>query len=122
MSDYLLIVDDEEDLRENLVDALELQGYQVEAVSNGKEALELLQRSPRPCLIVLDLIMPVMDGWTFLDQLSSRGLMNDVPVLVSTSVPEQAPKGTQVMAKPIDLRRFLRTVESYCSRGDSTAR
>ena len=61
----ILIVDDDPDIRDSLKEVLEDEGYEVNGVANGREALDYLRKSPRPCVILLDLMMPVMDGWQF---------------------------------------------------------
>ena len=62
----ILVVDDDPDIRDSLREVLEDEGYEVACVGNGREALDHLKTAnPRPCVILLDLMMPVMDGWQF---------------------------------------------------------
>jgi CheY-like chemotaxis protein len=106
----VLVVDDEADIRESLRDALGDEGYSVMLASNGKEALALLPKVPRPCAIILDLIMPVMSGMEFYEAMRAVPQPADIPVLISTSDPSRAPNRVPVMRKPINLDRLLMTV------------
>ena len=116
MSRGILLVEDDEDIRETLREFLEDEGYEVTAASNGQEALDRLQPSADlPCFVLLDLMMPVMDGWTFLERIASDSRLARLPVIVSTSAPDRAPKGRQVIPKPVDLLEVLGVVRSYCS-------
>jgi CheY-like chemotaxis protein len=114
----LLIVEDDEDAREALVFFLENEGYRVLEASHGEEALRHL-RSTEVCAILLDLMMPVMNGWTFrAEQLKDPRLAN-IPVAVITA-DETATLNTaalgvdELMVKPVDLRRLLAFVDRHC--------
>ena len=72
MPHTVLLVEDEEDLRETMRDALELNGYAVVAAGDGQAALAELEHIAHVCIVLLDLFMPVMNGWDFLDQLRAR--------------------------------------------------
>jgi two-component system, chemotaxis family, chemotaxis protein CheY len=100
---HLLLVDDDNDLRVVLKLALEREGFEVVTASNGEEALEALDRVPSPRVMVLDLLMPVMNGWETLDKLREDGRLESIPVVISTSAPDQAPEGYPVISKPIPL-------------------
>src|SRR4051812_20843484 len=80
----LLIVDDNDSQREGLALLLGQEGYAVETAANGQEALDYLAMGPAPNLIVLDMLMPVLDGWRFLDRLRRLPGMSAVPVIVTT--------------------------------------
>jgi two-component system, sensor histidine kinase and response regulator len=108
----VLVVDDEPGIRESLRDLLEDEGYAVELAANGREALELLPRLPRPFGIILDLIMPVMNGVEVYQAIRADPALADVPIVVSTSDPSRAPTDALVMRKPIDLNRLLSTIAS----------
>ena len=99
---YVLVVDDEEGVRETLCDLIELVGCKAVAASNGAEALTLL-RGARPCLIILDLLMPVMSGQEMLAAMQDQPDLASLPVVISTSAPSRAPKGVPVIPKPIDV-------------------
>jgi CheY-like chemotaxis protein len=106
----VLVVDDEPGIRESLRDALEDEGYAVTVACNGREALDLLPRLSRPFAIILDLIMPIMDGVEVYETIRADPALSDVPILVSTSDPARAPKNALVMRKPVDLDRLLNTI------------
>jgi CheY-like chemotaxis protein len=109
----VLVVEDEEDSRETLRELLELEGYQVETAVNGREALDKL-KVLEPCIMLLDLFMPVMDGWQVLDQLRADGRLNKMHVVVTTSAAENRPSDVRVFVKPLDLDRLMRTVDAVC--------
>jgi CheY-like chemotaxis protein len=121
VSDKVLVIEDDRDLRESLCEALELEGYHVAAVENGAEALDYLQKSEPPCLILLDLMMPVMDGWTFVEQCRRLHFCGDVPIVV-TSASHDLPRTAEqlramgvrtCLAKPFDVEGLLALVERY---------
>jgi CheY-like chemotaxis protein len=82
----VLVVDDEEGVREMLLEILRQEGFDCVGVGDGREALGLLQSGLSPAVIVLDVCMPIMDGWEFLEQASST-----VPVVVASGVREDGP-------------------------------
>lgn len=112
----VLIVEDEEAIRETLRLALELEGFRVESASNGLEALEMLRKIGRPCVILLDLMMPVMDGWAFADALERNLAFSTIPVVVVTAFSERGKTihARKVVKKPIDLDLLSRTVREFC--------
>ena len=113
MHNCVLLVDDEAEVRENLREFLELYGYDVTVAENGRRALEVVQTDP-PCMVLLDLIMPVMDGWDFLSIVEQEGIGGDMQIVISTSAPEKAPTQLPLLAKPVDLNELLRVVEGAC--------
>jgi CheY-like chemotaxis protein len=113
----ILIVDDEPGLCESLRDFLEDEGYSVWTASNGAEALHVLERGELPCLMILDLIMPVVTGNEVYERMQSDPRLQTVPVVVSTSDPARAPAGALIMKKPINLDRLLGAVRYHC-KGD----
>jgi two-component system, chemotaxis family, chemotaxis protein CheY len=88
MKATILVVDDQADEREALTRLLRRHDYEVEAVANGQEAIERARRGARPDLVVLDLNMPVMDGWEFLERAGDDGALRDMPVVVTSAAPE----------------------------------
>jgi CheY-like chemotaxis protein len=81
----VLIVDDDASVLDALGELLESEGYAVVTALNGREALERLRGGLRPCVILLDLMMPVMDGWDFRqEQVKDRDL-KDIPIVIVTA-------------------------------------
>jgi CheY-like chemotaxis protein len=118
----ILIVEDEEDSRESLREWLELEGYRVACAANGQEALDWLDtHGEERCVMVLDLFMPVLDGWQVYERLRSRGKLPTLEVLVTTSAPHKAPAGATVLAKPLDLDELLEAVRAAFSAASSGA-
>ena len=109
----VLVVDDQEDIRDTLREVIELAGCEALAAANGVEALQVLEHH-RPCLIVLDLLMPVMGGEEMLDELRKQPDLAEVPVLISTSAPSLAPAGVPVLPKPIDIVRLWDWMRRHC--------
>lgn len=120
----ILIVEDEADIRNNMVMLLEDEGYLVYSASHGKEALDVL-RDPKktlPCLIVLDFYMPVMDARAFLEAFEIEKKTNSLPevtIVLVTAADAQARAGIEgktvaVLKKPIDIDQFLEIVKRYC--------
>lgn len=116
MKHTVLVIEDDEALRDLMREALELSGYDVVAARNGREALDVLGSIEHVCLVLLDLLMPVMNGWEFFSEIRSRPALASVPVVVHTSEPGQAPTGTRVLRKPIKLDRLLAVVQEYCAQ------
>lgn len=112
----VLIVEDDEAIRETMQLALEMRGYEVVTAGNGKEGMAALRAGPKPCLILLDLMMPVMDGWGFVGALEHDPKLGRIPVVVVTAFTNQA--GTinarAIIAKPIPLEVLYETVRTYC--------
>ena len=115
--EHILVVEDDRGVRESLSDALTLEGYEVTCAENGAVALRHLSGGQRPCLILLDLMMPVMDGWTFRSAMLGDPALADIPVIVMTATRQYDPElfaACEVMPKPLQLERLLATVERYC--------
>ena len=116
----ILIADDDPDVRESLRLLLELQGYAVDEARNGQEALHRLNTSAPPCVIVLDLMMPVMDGWQFRRAQLEHPTLASVPVLVISAVPAHLQRTTELAAhrvfpKPFDYDALLTEVDAICA-------
>ncbi len=114
----VLVVEDEQELREMMREALELNGYAVVTAEHGRDALDKLAAIENLCLVILDLLMPVMDGWEFVARLRAQSTLASVPVVVHTSTDTQAvPTGvTRVIQKPLMFDRLLSIVREYCAR------
>ena len=111
----ILIVEDEQDSRDTLRELLEFEGYNVETAVNGREALATLDTSgDQICIVLLDLFMPVMDGWQVIDQLRADGRLDKTPIVIITSAPYRAPAGLPVFEKPLDLDKVMNEVQRLC--------
>jgi two-component system, OmpR family, response regulator CpxR len=112
----ILLVEDEHDIRVSVRGILEDEGYEVLSAAHGKEALEVLRRvQPPPRLILLDLHMPVMDGWEFMALLQASTPLAALPVVCQTAVDRTPPDHiTAFMRKPIDADALLAMVRHYC--------
>jgi two-component system, chemotaxis family, chemotaxis protein CheY len=113
----VLVVEDDHDIRVSVRNLLEDEGYRVLSVTNGKLALDLLERAePRPSLIILDLMLPVMDGWEFAEQLRERPRLARIPILIMSAYDEPPPPEGVVgfVKKPIDAGLLLNVVDRFC--------
>lgn len=122
----VLVVEDDDEIRQTLEDVLESAGYRVVTAANGRQALERLEETDAPDLMLVDLMMPVMSGEEFLAAVRQRDELARIPVVVLTAWPLEKTKlgdGVQdFMKKPIALDKLLDTVERYCARGSDNAR
>lgn len=114
----ILIVEDDDDIRNALQELLETEGFGVWTAGDGQEALDKLRELPTPCLILLDLMMPVMNGHEFLEVKSSQVKLAPIPVVVVSAVADRTKVPTdhvkEFVKKPIDLDLLLRVVQQYC--------
>jgi CheY-like chemotaxis protein len=111
----ILIVDDEVNGRETLRDLLEDEGYEVMCAGDGKEALQRLE-SAHPSLMILDLLMPGMNGNALYDEMQKSPSLAKIPVVVTTSDPTRAPIGVPTLGKPLHLDKVLSVVALACGR------
>jgi CheY-like chemotaxis protein len=96
---------------------LELEGFQVEVAANGRQALERLTAGMHPCVILLDLMMPVMDGWQFRrEQVRDRDLAEIPVIVVSAAGRDRIAEidANAYLTKPVDLEQLLERVSHYC--------
>jgi two-component system chemotaxis response regulator CheY len=116
----VLLVEDDEDIRDAIREALEIEGYQIEVVCDGKEALDRLTDGPLPSLILLDLMLPFVSGWEIIDIIrKNRGApIASVPIVITSAAGDSALVAAQSveghLKKPIDLGQLLDTVARYC--------
>ena len=113
----ILLVEDDEGIRETVADSLRFEGYEVALAANGAEALEWIDAGGAPAVVLLDLIMPVMDGEELLARLRQRS--EHLPVIVMTAALGCGPAvaaAEAVPAKPFDLSDLLEAVERFTQR------
>lgn len=114
----VLVVDDEPDLLEVTRFVLESEGFGVETAASGEEALRLLRVGRRPGVVLLDLMMPGMGGWRFLDEVSKTPSLKEIPVVVLTAGgPVGVDGAVEVLRKPFDLAALIETVERHACGG-----
>jgi CheY-like chemotaxis protein len=113
----ILVVDDDQDIRDTLTELLEDEGYTIVRASHGREALAALQAEPRPSLILLDLMMPVMDGWQFRAEQRKNPEIAGIPVVVISATGKDdkvaALGAAQLLRKPIRLEELLDAVQRH---------
>ena len=115
----IFIVEDDVDTREMLGRFLELEGYNVETAANGRQALDRLASGVQPSVILLDLMMPVMDGWQFRREQVRLQSVADIPVIVVSAVARDRLAEIDahaVIPKPVDLEELLKQITAHCSR------
>jgi CheY-like chemotaxis protein len=115
LTQRVLVVDDDADARDSLADYLETIGYSVQTASNGAEALSYLESAPPPVVILLDLTMPVMDGFRFRAAQLKKPAIADVPVIVITAEgaradPDGSMQGVSFLRKPIQHGRLVEEI------------
>jgi CheY-like chemotaxis protein len=120
---YVLVVDDDPAIRGLVAEALRGEGFSVDLAAHGREALDAM-RARRPVTVVLDLMMPVMDGFTFIENCHKEHLCNGVPIVVISAVQEALQRVEEVpvhacIAKPFDLEDLVRVVGQYARPGSN---
>ena len=112
----ILVIEDNIEIRESLKLALEMEGFNVFTADNGKDGLEKLSNIPTPCVILLDLMMPVMNGWEFIEVISKDIMLSTIPIIVVSAFGEKNtnPKPSAYIQKPIDLDALLSAVSKHC--------
>lgn len=117
--DMILLIEDDNDLRESLTELLSIRGYDTIAVTNGREALEWLQANSAPCLILLDLMLPVMSGWEFRRQQLADTKLSGIPTVILSGLHDAASESQRLQAsaflpKPIDFLSLYDVIDRYC--------
>ena len=115
----ILVVEDDAALRAMVGELLQDRGYAVETAETGQAAWEELRNGSRPCLILLDLMMPSMTGWDFLQKIRTEPSLDGIPVVVLSGYllggsRDAALHATGFVKKPIEPAALLAEVERYC--------
>lgn len=122
LANRVLVVEDEEMIRDSVIEFLGDQGFDALGASDGREALDKLTNGERlPCVILLDLMMPVMDGRSFRERQLQNPKLANIPVVVFSAYQDVAVTANELhaagyLAKPVDLSRLLRLIRQSCSR------
>lgn len=117
----VLVVDDDPFIREVIAEILQDEGYTVTQTANGEEALSYLQQQTEPpCVILLDLMMPKMNGWEFRAAQRQNPALADIPVFTISAHADLLTAASQLDAsehfpKPIDIDRLLVAIQRYCT-------
>jgi CheY-like chemotaxis protein len=116
----ILVVEDDESIREYVKELLELEGFTVTAASNGEEGLRALRRSePLPSLILLDVMMPVKDGFQFREEIAEDPVLGAIPVVIMTAdghidLKRQKIGAKEAVRKPFNIDQFIEVVKRNC--------
>lgn len=126
MNDYILVVDDDEAIREFVSLALSDEGYTIQTAEDGASALALADQA-QPSLILLDMRMPVMDGWAFVSSYRTGTPANatsngSAPIVIMSAATDASVYAKQVkadayLAKPFDIDQLLKTVQNFVPPG-----
>ncbi len=114
----ILVIDDDPGIRDALQDVLELENYKVYTADNGQHALAILEKIERPNLILLDLMMPVMTGWQFLQSVKADQRHASIPVVVFSAASEKKgdlSQATAVVRKPVEVDGLIEIVEKHAT-------
>jgi len=115
----ILVVDDDEGIREAMVSILQVMGYSVASAINGKDALDYLRNAATPDLIISDLAMPIMDGRQFRREQVKEPRLAKIPVIVVSALSDQTDiDANEIFIKPVEVEILLTAVDRYCRGGE----
>jgi CheY-like chemotaxis protein len=118
---FVLVVDDDPDIRESLETVLGIHGHAVTTAADGEEAITILRgQREQPCVILLDLMMPGMNGFELRAELAADPVFSEIPVVIITGagvLVDDRGSGlrAEVLRKPFDLKVLLKTVKRFCT-------
>ena len=116
----MLVADDDPSILAMVREALDFMGYQVQAVADGVQALRALEEDPHPCLLLLDMRMPGLDGWGVVQALRERGWQITTCVMTAAHDARAWAReigATAVLPKPFELDELFAVVKEYCGTG-----
>lgn len=124
----ILIIEDNKEIQSSLKLALTSEGFIVSTANNGKEGMEELEHMLSPCVIILDLMMPIMNGWEFLDKLNALNTFSKIPIIILSALADKSSSLKDSLGdkslnlniqeffqKPIDLNSFLDSIHKNCA-------
>lgn len=118
----ILLVEDDIDIQDNLKAFLEMENFEVASAANGRQAIDLIQKEGKPALILLDLMMPIMNGYEMLAEMKKRNLFQEEPIPIillsaATDIEETAREQiVKFVRKPIALDKLLQTIKEIKSQ------
>ncbi len=120
---YILVVEDDPLIREAIRDMLTLEGYPVRTATHGREALDVIAQGAKPSLILLDLMMPVVDGWQLMELLAEDSELKGIPIVVISAVGEvghfkNQQNAIELVQKPFNLAHLLTIVNRHMNKGE----
>lgn len=123
----ILVVDDDGEMRDRLRTLLHLEGFAVETAANGRDALDQLEAGLRPCVIVMDLMMPVMNGYEFRQQQLQYPELARIPVITYSGLAEIGARARQAAdgfgtRPPTDVDGILTLVRQHCGKASAPTR
>jgi CheY-like chemotaxis protein len=113
----VFIIEDDVDTRDMLARFLELEGYNVELAANGRQALDRFSGGASACVIVLDLMMPIMDGWEFRRRQIEDARLKKIPTIVVSAAGRDRLaqiSADAYLSKPVDMDELLKRVSQFC--------
>ena len=118
-SHLVMVVEDDPDTRDALCEALAAFGYGALSAENGEQALRVLRAAPQPCVILLDVMMPVMDGWQFREAQQSDPSLSTIPVVCLTADVSAKARAIRegcvaFLSKPVEMETLINTLRAYC--------
>lgn len=119
----VLVVEDDAATRQGLLEFLAEEGYAAVGAENGRRALEVLEQIESPGLILLDLMMPVMDGWQFLSERAAAPLVRECPIVLLSGLAyiQDAPGVADFLPKPVNFDRLRACLDRFCRRQPAKA-
>ena len=123
----ILVIEDEEDLNQTLSFNLENEGYKVTSALKGSEALEILENSPPPDLVILDLMLPDMPGLDICRHIRSKENLKNISVIIVTAKGEEVDRvvgfelgADDYIVKPYSVRELMLRIQAQLRRNDSS--
>lgn len=119
----VLVVDDDEPFRAEIVEALQRSGYAVVSAGDGREALEYLRGDNTPALVLLDMMMPLMNGWSLFEAVKQDPRLASVPIVLLTATTghddaQSLPEVAECLNKPVRMNKLLSLAAAHCRRAD----
>jgi CheY-like chemotaxis protein len=120
--EYIVVIEDDQPIREMMEAVIKAEGYGVRTACNGEEAMEILKNLDSPRLIITDLSMPIMDGYSFIELANQTDTISNIPIVVISASPlnskikEKIATGKikKLIKKPVNLDYLIEVIVEYC--------